>query len=273
VGVECRAPLCVLQGVRVAGGGIGVRCLSGARCKVVDVDVEGAAIGVQSLAAQLEMEGGAVRDAGLVGVDMSDSETALRGVVVTGTGQSVTSGNTAGIFCVNGFCELRGVRVAGSAGPGLLVVSASYDVRACVFQENGATSAQLPWGGGVVLSQPGSTKVFEGNTVVGNSAQPGAPGGVSCDMTAPVVGSIVWGNLGGDEQVSTACAVSYSDVDQDVMGVGNIRKDPMLDGYHLQAGSPCIDASDPTMASGTDVDGEPRPMNGRADIGADELAP
>jgi hypothetical protein len=53
------------------------------------------------------------------------------------------------------------------------------------------------------------------------------------------------------------------------------RVDPKLaaDGFHLEAGSPAIDAGDPDSkpAEGaTDIDGEPRIKGGRIDIGPDE---
>lgn len=44
------------------------------------------------------------------------------------------------------------------------------------------------------------------------------------------------------------------------------------DDWHLQKGSPCINAGNPAyMPDETDIDGEERVMNGRIDIGADEV--
>jgi hypothetical protein len=61
-------------------------------------------------------------------------------------------------------------------------------------------------------------------------------------------------------------------------GDGNIDADPLfvdpLSGdYHLLAGSPCIGAGDPDFfgMGEVDMDGEPRVMGGRVDIGADEF--
>ncbi|GAG54290.1 unnamed protein product, partial [marine sediment metagenome] len=50
--------------------------------------------------------------------------------------------------------------------------------------------------------------------------------------------------------------------------------DPANDDYHLLLNSPCIDAGDPTgdYTGQTDIDGEPRVINGRVDIGADEYS-
>ena len=45
--------------------------------------------------------------------------------------------------------------------------------------------------------------------------------------------------------------------------------------YHLQLISPCVNAGDPDFAADgkTDIDGQPRVMAGRVDIGADEVVP
>jgi hypothetical protein len=63
-------------------------------------------------------------------------------------------------------------------------------------------------------------------------------------------------------------------------GLGNIDADPCLvdpcnGDYHLSAGSPCINAADPNYVIGigeTDIDGQPRVMGSRLDMGADEFA-
>jgi pectin methylesterase-like acyl-CoA thioesterase len=60
---------------------------------------------------------------------------------------------------------------------------------------------------------------------------------------------------------------------------GNISANPLFvdpndNDYHLLPDSPCINAGDPNYVSGpneTDMDGEPRVINGRVDIGADEF--
>jgi hypothetical protein len=63
-----------------------------------------------------------------------------------------------------------------------------------------------------------------------------------------------------------------------VLGIHNISLnplfvDPAIGDYHLQDGSPCVDAGDPAgvpPAPSMDIDGNPRPVGARVDIGADE---
>ena len=99
----------------------------------------------------------------------------------------------------------------------------------------------------------------------------------------------------GDNSTIT---ITYSDVQGGWPGEGNIDDDPLfvelgywdvngtpfdanddvwVDGdYHLLPGSPCIDTGDPNYIAGpneTDLDGRPRIINGRVDMGAYEYAP
>ncbi|UCF42572.1 MAG: hypothetical protein JSV99_08205 [Planctomycetota bacterium] len=57
---------------------------------------------------------------------------------------------------------------------------------------------------------------------------------------------------------------------------GDVNDDFWVEGdNHLLAGSPCIDSGDPNYVAGpneTDIDGEPRVMGGRVDMGVDEVA-
>jgi beta propeller repeat protein len=79
---------------------------------------------------------------------------------------------------------------------------------------------------------------------------------------------------------SPSAVVIYSDVQGGYPGQGNIDADPLfrdpdnLD-YHLRSGSPCIDTGNPTgdYAGQRDIDGDPRVINGRVDMGVDEFDP
>jgi hypothetical protein len=113
-----------------------------------------------------------------------------------------------------------------------------------------------------------------------------------------ITNCILWGNrpqeIFNDDYSNTV--ITYSNVQGGWAGVGNIENDPCfvepgywdpngtpddanddfwVDGdYHLFEDSPCIDAGDPNYIAGpneTDLDGNPRVVNGRIDMGAYEL--
>ncbi|MFH1615868.1 MAG: right-handed parallel beta-helix repeat-containing protein [Planctomycetota bacterium] len=118
-------------------------------------------------------------------------------------------------------------------------------------------------------------------------------GGISANGSSVALNScIVWANISPlkpqIELNNATISISYSNLqgkqaavvkDPNSLvnwGMGNIEIEPLLtpDG-HLQAGSPCINMADPNIADPnviqTDVDGELRIIDGRADIGADEF--
>jgi predicted outer membrane repeat protein len=125
---------------------------------------------------------------------------------------------------------------------------------------------------------------FSGNWAVVNG------GGMSCSHRAHrLTNSIFWGNTPNQITGSTVLT-SYSDIQGGWLGEGNIDADPCfleagywdvndvwVDGdYHLWPGSPCIDAGDPNYIpepNETDLDGNPRIVNGRIDMGAYEYTP
>jgi len=96
--------------------------------------------------------------------------------------------------------------------------------------------------------------------------------------------NIVWGNIGGP-QVSIGthtpedwrpyppgyvAGVTYSDVEGGYSGEGNIAADPLFvdpaaNDFHLQPGSPCIDAGTNVGAPPIDLEGYPRPLDGDGD--------
>lgn len=117
--------------------------------------------------------------------------------------------------------------------------------------------------------------------------------GVYCsdDSTLIVNNSILWGGTFENSSPDpNNIAVTYSDIQGGWEGEGNIDAEPCFveagywdvngvwgeGDYHLLAGSPCIDAGDPNYIAEVnekDLDGNPRVIGGRIDMGAYEYSP
>ncbi len=171
-----------------------------------------------------------------------------------------------------------------SSGPGWLQISN------CAIAANSAE-----WGGGIFFEHNNST--ITNCTFAQNSAPNGnalcGPWPSSIQLTNSILwdgGSEIWND--NDSTIN----VTYSDVQDGWLGQGNINADPCfvqpgywdpngtpadsnddfwVEGdYHLLAGSPCINAGDPNYIpepNETDLDGRPRVLLGRIDMGAYEL--
>ena len=165
---------------------------------------------------------------------------------------------------------------ANNGGGIINAVSSGPSLTNCAFSGNSSSYS----GGGmsnVYFSSPTLTNC----TFSGNSAPHG--NALACDSyekwlpsTLEVANSILWD--GGDEiwnNDGSTIAITYSDVRGGWTGEGNISADPMFVGagdYHLQDGSPCIDAgtnSAPALPD-TDKDGNLRIVGAAVDMGAYE---
>ncbi|UCC23627.1 MAG: right-handed parallel beta-helix repeat-containing protein, partial [Planctomycetota bacterium] len=165
----------------------------------------------------------------------------------------------------------------------------------CLISGNKASS-----GGGFYCYE--GELAISGCTIVGNSAS-----GIRCaeEGSAAVNGCVLWGNRANSgSQVSlgggTSISISYSDIQggQDDIHIGSGAVLSWRDGnidilphfveagfwdtgdvwvegdYHLREDSPCIDAGDPNYAAEPnemDLDGNPRVVGGRIDMGAYEF--
>jgi hypothetical protein len=147
-------------------------------------------------------------------------------------------------------------------------------------------------GGGIWVDASAMLNMIN-NTVTGNTS-PGSGGGVAYVMTGTVellniYNNIIWGNSapvsGGDVWVSgTGQQTVFDNNDADsIYGVFSIAQNdidlspqffnPIAGDYHTQGASPCKGAgsiSAPSLPS-TDLDGNPRILNGSVDLGCYEF--
>jgi hypothetical protein len=173
-----------------------------------------------------------------------------------------------------------------------------YDLNGSPIFVNCVFSGNLAVVGGAMLSDSGSP-ALRNCTVTGNYGS--TVGGVLAREGArPVLSNcILWGNkdsggvnesaqvYGLAQLVNYCCIQGWTG---GLGGVGNMGDDPCfvepgywdsnglwVDGdYHLLTGSPCIDTGDPNyvpVPNETDLDGKPRVLGGRIDMGAYEFVP
>jgi parallel beta-helix repeat protein/predicted outer membrane repeat protein len=156
----------------------------------------------------------------------------------------------------------------------------------CIFIGNSAEEK----GGGMCNSWNNPT--LNNCTFSGNSADYCGGGIYNGGSSGPkITNCIFWGDA--PEEInfdSGTIDVAYNDIQGGWPGEGNIDADPCfvelgnrdangvwIDGdYHLLPGSPCIDTGDPNYIAEpneTDLDGRPRVINGRIDMGAYEYSP
>ncbi len=127
----------------------------------------------------------------------------------------------------------------------------------CLLTGNGYTG----FGGAVYW-----TTTLNNCVVTGNLAGRGG-GGYGCTFNNCIVYYNTYGGDNYSDSVNYCCT-------PDATGVGCFTNAPLFaDGvYHLQAGSPCINAGKNTLAgTATDLDGNPRITGGTVDIGAYEF--
>jgi parallel beta-helix repeat protein len=211
-----------------------------------------------------------------------DANCVLAGFTITGA--------TQGIYCGNASPTILNCRIAGNAQAGIKIAESGNPTMAnCIIEGNGGPGLDMTAAKGGRFVKYNYATVAH-CVIVGNGKE-----GI-LEGKPVVVNSIIYSNgaSGQTPQISARDAVvNYCDVKGGYTGTGNINADPrfvepgwwvILQGpgdvvdiwwvggdYHLGEGSPCIDAGDPVFTTvPTDIDGQPRVIGGRADIGCDE---
>lgn len=206
-----------------------------------------------------------------------------------------TNSRGGGIYCENSnptikYCVFRN-NYAGEQGGGISLRYSNSTISHCIFTANNSGY----FGGGLACESPGNA-IIKHCVFVGNGQCTG--GGIAVHYSsAQISHCILWGNTGyqGAGQLhlidTMIITVAYSDIQGGQTGVshqygytliwgpGNINSNPnFVDmanyDYHLQSNSPCVNAGDPCYIpepNETDIDGQPRVMACRVDIGVDEV--
>lgn len=129
-------------------------------------------------------------------------------------------------------------------------------IKNCLILENIAT-----WRGGGIFCYDHSNPTITNCTLSGNAGDQGGGIHAGRNSTPIVTSCILWGDSGmlGPQEIylreGGSIVITFSDVQEGWTGEGNIEADPLFTGpddFHLESGSPCIDAGDPDPLSADD---------------------
>ncbi len=214
-----------------------------------------------------------------------DTNSVLAGFTITGA--------TQGIYCRASSPTVRNCRILDNAEAGIKLWEtdvANPTFANCIVAGNGGAGIEMGSASGGRVTKYNCATVLH-CTIVGN-AREGISGG-----DPVVVNSIVYANGlgGGIPQIDAhAATVSGCNIEGSYPGAGNVDVEPgfvtpgfwtsiaevtyswVHGDYHLCGDSACVDAGIAEAIFGwltTDMDGDPRIVSTRPDIGCDEQAP
>jgi hypothetical protein len=140
-------------------------------------------------------------------------------------------------------------------GSGAYFNDCKVSVYNCLFESNGS-DYPASRGGGIYLIDC-SDALIHNNTLTNNFVGSYGGGIRNYVSNTAILNCIIYGNDGNGEISHTYYhepTVTYSNVEGGWSGTGNIDTDPQFAeeiDYHLEPGSPCVDAGDPTILDGS----------------------
>ncbi len=218
------------------------------------------------------------------GISMHDSDAIISNNVITGNTGYLLGG---GIYVQRGAPRIQYNRIQSNTadaqgnfanGGGIEMETAAGSVLSNIIANNTFTGGGTVNGGGVDVTSGGGPVLFANNTIVGNSIN-----GVHADSNITLVNNIIMTHpvgVSASMTVTTSYNIYFGNT-TNTQGFSlsgtDLTVNPQLSAsYHLNAGSPAIDAGTHTNAPNRDIDREPRAMIGtsglyKIDIGADEF--
>ncbi len=207
------------------------------------------------------------------GIDNSGSSLTVANCTFSqndaGGGGGIHSFGSSGSLTVT---DCTFIHNSGTDGGGIYDFGSPLTAMNCTFNHNGATG-----GGGVYLYSTTSLTLVNCTFSQNHATQGGGIFKVGDLLT--VTNCILWGDTAGDGpeiyNSSSAPAMTFSCVQGDIAGAGNINADPHFvappENVRLQTGSPCIDTGTATGAPAADITGLARPQGKGVDMGAYEI--
>jgi hypothetical protein len=192
-----------------------------------------------------------------------DFKAVLDGFIISGANSEPGEGSVA---CVGEGSSgtIRNCIIRSNFGIGVKFDESTATVRNCIIAGNGDVG---------IYALGRKSGIIQNCTIVRN-----AGGGIYAYRgRLTITNSIVWDNL--LQEIVGRASATYSNVRGGWEGNGNIGSDPCFvnafgGDYHLGGDSPCINAGDPNYVAGaneTDLEGKPRVIGGRVDMGAYEF--
>jgi hypothetical protein len=225
------------------------------------------------------------------GIEAGGNATITRTAISGATDEDVTMSDGGTLELTSSLLELgtpcgggcAGVYVTDDTNPSHEVDLANIDQDTIVA---GSTSGGAAAGWAVAVNGEGNTNSataeIDSSVGVGFPAPGGGSGGnVECYKGTGGTGAVsigyssfnFTGMTGASGSITPACPTPTLTSNEDQGGpspVAPVFVNAGADDYHLPYNSPLVDAGDPSLSGGTDLDGNARVVNGKTDIGAYE---